>query len=49
MQRGALVVEETPQGLCERLGVDTVEDAFILAVGGGTSTEGLAWLQNSPD
>ena len=48
MQRGALVVEETPQGLCERLGVDTVEDAFILAVGGGTSTEGLAWLQNSP-
>ena len=31
-----------------RLGVDNVEDAFILAVGGGTSTEGLAWLQNSP-
>jgi ABC-2 type transport system ATP-binding protein len=48
MQRGSLVVEETPRGLCERLGVDTVEDAFILAVGGGTSTEGLAWLQNSP-
>lgn len=47
MQRGRMVIEDTPQGLCRRMGVDTVEDAFILAVGGETSTEGLAWLRNS--
>jgi ABC-2 type transport system ATP-binding protein len=47
MQRGRMVIEDTPQGLCERMGVDSVEDAFIMAVGGETSTEGLAWLENS--
>jgi hypothetical protein len=42
-----MVIEDTPQGLCDRMGVVSVEDAFILAVGGETSTEGLAWLENS--
>ncbi|HSL25543.1 MAG TPA: ABC transporter ATP-binding protein [Acidimicrobiia bacterium] len=49
MQRGRLITDDTPAGLCRRMGVDSVEDAFILAVGGQTSTEGLAWLQNSSD
>jgi ABC-2 type transport system ATP-binding protein len=47
MQKGRLLIEDTPAGLCERMGVDSVEDAFILAVGGGTSTEGLEWLRSS--
>lgn len=47
MQRGQLLIDDTPAGLCARMGVDSVEDAFILAVGGETSTEGLAWLHKS--
>jgi ABC-2 type transport system ATP-binding protein len=47
MQKGRLLVEDTPAGLCERMGVDSVEDAFIMAVGGDTSTEGLGWLHSS--
>ena len=31
---GRLTLEETPAGLCKRMGVDNVEDAFIAAVGG---------------
>lgn len=47
MQKGKLLVEDTPSALVERMGVETVEDAFIMVVGGGTSTEGLAWLHES--
>jgi ABC-2 type transport system ATP-binding protein len=47
MQRGRLLLDDTPAGLCERMGVDSVEDAFIMAVGGETSTEGVAWLHRS--
>lgn len=47
MQRGRMVIEDTPLGLRDRMGVESVEDAFIMAVGGDTSTEGLAWLRNS--
>ncbi|MGQ0848867.1 MAG: ABC transporter ATP-binding protein [Actinomycetota bacterium] len=48
MQRGQILIEDTPQGLCRRMGVASVEDAFIKAVGGETSTKGLTWLPNSP-
>lgn len=47
MQRGRMVIEDTPLGLRGRMGAESVEDAFILAVGGDISTEGLAWLRNS--
>jgi ABC-2 type transport system ATP-binding protein len=36
MVAGKLTIEETPEGLCRRMGVDNVEDAFIAAVGGRT-------------
>jgi len=36
MVAGRLTIEETPEGLCRRMGVDNVEDAFISAVGGRT-------------
>jgi ABC-2 type transport system ATP-binding protein len=41
MVAGKLTIEDTPAGLCERMGAQTVEDAFIAAVGGnptGTSS-----------
>lgn len=47
MQRGHMVIEATPQELCVRMGVQSVEDAFILAVGGELTNEGLAWLDGS--
>lgn len=47
MIEGRLAVEDTPLGLCARTGTDTVEDAFISAVGGVTDSEGLAWLDGS--
>ncbi len=34
MVAGRLTLDDTPKGLCERMGVSSVEDAFILAVGG---------------
>jgi ABC-2 type transport system ATP-binding protein len=34
MVEGRLTIEDTPEGLCERMGADNVEDAFIAAVGG---------------
>jgi ABC-2 type transport system ATP-binding protein len=37
MVAGRLTIEETPDGLCRRMGVDNVEDAFIAAVGGRTT------------
>lgn len=47
MQRGRMVIEATPQELCVRMGVQSVEDAFILAVGGELTNKGLAWLDGS--
>jgi ABC-2 type transport system ATP-binding protein len=47
MMHGRLAIEETPAGLCERMGVASVEDAFIAAVGGDTETKGLEWLDGS--
>lgn len=47
MQKGRMVIESTPQGLCEEMGVDSVEDAFILAVGGALRSEGVTWLDGS--
>jgi ABC-2 type transport system ATP-binding protein len=41
MISGKLTIDDTPRGLCERMGVTNVEDAFITAVGGnptGTSS-----------
>lgn len=34
MVAGRLTIDDTPKGLCERMGVTSVEDAFIIAVGG---------------
>ncbi len=48
MVHGKLAIEDTPSGLCEKMGVVTVEDAFIAAVGGATQTRGLEWLDGSP-
>jgi ABC-2 type transport system ATP-binding protein len=36
MVAGKLTIEDTPEGLCQKMGVDNVEDAFIAAVGGRT-------------
>jgi ABC-2 type transport system ATP-binding protein len=36
MVAGKLTIEDTPEGLCTKMGVDNVEDAFIAAVGGRT-------------
>jgi ABC-2 type transport system ATP-binding protein len=36
MVAGRLTIEDTPEGLCTKMGVDNVEDAFIAAVGGKT-------------
>lgn len=47
MERGRLTIEDTPQGLCQRMGVDSVEDAFIAAVGGTVPREGLEWFHGS--
>jgi ABC-2 type transport system ATP-binding protein len=48
MVHGKLAIEDTPAGLCDRMGVENVEDAFIAAVGGATQTRGLEWLDGSP-
>ncbi|HKX73875.1 MAG TPA: ABC transporter ATP-binding protein [Acidimicrobiia bacterium] len=47
MQKGRMVIESSPQGLCEAMGVTSVEDAFILAVGGALRSEGAKWLDAS--
>ena len=48
MVDGALALDDTPTGLCERMGVDSVEDAFIAAVGGSTDAGEIEWLHGSP-
>jgi ABC-2 type transport system ATP-binding protein len=46
MVEGRLVIEETPNGLCERTGMDNIEDAFIAAVGGDPNDES-SWYVTS--
>ncbi len=46
MVAGSLVLEDTPSGLMSQMGVETVEDAFIAAVG-GNPTETTSWYLNS--
>jgi ABC-2 type transport system ATP-binding protein len=46
--RGRLALEETPAGLCARMGTDNVEDAFIAAVGGSAESEGMSWFDGLP-
>ena len=49
MSHGKLLVEDTPEGLCRAMGVDTVEDAYIAAVGGeDAEKKTLAWFESSP-
>lgn len=48
MSHGQLMLEDTPAGLCSRMGVTNVEDAFIAAVGGADEEQGLAWFESSP-
>ena len=46
MVAGELVIEETPSGLMEKMDADTVEDAFIAAVGGDPG-ETSSWYVSS--
>lgn len=46
MVAGQLTIDDTPKGLCEKMGVDSVEDAFIAAVG-GNPTETSSWYVGS--
>jgi ABC-2 type transport system ATP-binding protein len=46
MIHGRLTIEETPEGLCERMGMDNIEDAFIAAVGGDNG-EVTSWYGTS--
>ena len=46
MVDGRLTVEETPEGLCRLTGTETVEDAFIAAVG-GKGVDQLSWYEAS--
>jgi ABC-2 type transport system ATP-binding protein len=46
MVEGRLTIEETPLGLCRVTGKETVEDAFIAAVG-GEGVDQLSWYESS--
>ena len=46
MISGRLVIEETPEGLCQITGMSNIEDAFIAAVGGG-DTGNSSWYGTS--
>jgi ABC-2 type transport system ATP-binding protein len=46
MVDGRLTIEETPDGLCRVTGKETVEDAFIAAVG-GEGVDGHSWYETS--
>src|SRR3970040_220110 len=46
MVAGELVIEETPVGLMEKMAAETVEDAFIAAVGGNPA-ETSSWYVTS--
>ncbi len=49
MVEGRMAMEDTPEGLCATMGAETVEDAFIAAVGRNAENQGLAWLHDSRD
>jgi ABC-2 type transport system ATP-binding protein len=46
MVAGRLTIDDTPRGLCERMGVSSVEDAFIIA-GGGDPAGNSSWYVTS--
>ncbi len=46
MVEGKLTIEETPGDLCRMTGTETVEDAFIAAVG-GKGVDELSWYEPS--
>lgn len=46
MVEGRLTIEETPEDLCRITGTETVEDAFIAAVG-GKGVDELSWYEPS--
>ena len=46
MVEGRLTIEETPEGLRKRTGMDNIEDAFIAAVGGNPNDES-SWYGTS--
>lgn len=48
MVRGRLAFEGTQAELCEMTGLESVEDAFIAAVGGSTEAGGMSWFDGSP-
>lgn len=48
VSHGTMLLEETPAELCRSMGVPTVEDAFIAAVGGADEERGIAWFESSP-
>jgi hypothetical protein len=48
MIHGKLSTEGTQQELCDRFGADTIEDAFIAAVGGDDDRGTISWLHDSP-
>lgn len=48
VSHGRMMLEDTPSGLCRRMGVSNVEDAFIAAVGGADEERGMAWFESSP-
>jgi ABC-2 type transport system ATP-binding protein len=48
MIHGKLATEGTQQELCDRFGADTIEDAFIAAVGGDDDRGTISWLHDSP-
>ena len=48
MIHGRLAREGTQQELCDSFGVDTIEDAFIAAVGGDDERGAVSWLHDSP-
>ncbi len=48
MTHGRLAFEGSQKELCDMTGLDSVEDAFIAAVGGSTEAGGLSWFDGSP-
>lgn len=48
MIHGRLAREGTQQELCDEFGVDSIEDAFIAAVGGDDDRGAISWLHDSP-
>ncbi len=48
MTHGRLAFEGSQKELCDMTGLDSVEDAFIAAVGGSTEAGGMSWFDGSP-